>query len=141
MKNLVAKKNVLIFSIICVFLFLVSGFQKNIGLCGKVYNQCWDILDLLWPVFSLSLPLVIFSLITYKLPEQVFRSWLNFAFAWIPISLLFIFTTPTTSHSWAISVGQGREGITLIMGGLFALISLILIACKFFALKKGVVGK
>jgi hypothetical protein len=95
-------------------------------------NNFLGVLTLFLVVFPFLIP---FSLITYKLPDQVFRSWLHFAYVWIPISLLLIFTTPSTSHSWAINVGLGREGITWIMGGLFALISLILITYKFFTLK------
>jgi hypothetical protein len=136
MKNFLTKKNVLVFSVMCAVLFFFSGFQKDIGLCGKVYNQCWDVLDLLWPAFFLSLPLLVFSLVTYKLPEQVFRSWIHFAFAWILISLIFIYTTPTVSHSWAINVGPGREGITWLMGGIFVAVSLILVTYKFFQLKR-----
>lgn len=142
MKNFVTKKNVLIGSLLgsLVFflgiLFLLSNFcspQFWVGCRGV--NDFVGVMIMFSVVFPFLLP---FSLLTYKLPEQVFRSWLHFTYAWIPISLLFIFTTPVTSHSWAISVGSGRETITWIMNGLFVVISLVLIIVKSISLRKGV---
>lgn len=128
---MMTKKNVLILSAVLVALFIVFGFQKNIGLCGKEYNSCWTFFDLLWSPFSLGVPLFLLSILTYRMHEEIFFTWLRLAYWWIPLSVLIIFTTPTTDHSWAIG-GPSRDSVTWFLSGLFFVISLILIAWKHF---------
>ena len=137
---MMTKKNILMLSIVLTGLFLVFGFQKNIGLCGKEYNTCWDFFDLLWPPFFLGIPIFLISILTYRMREEIFYAWVKFGYVWIPLSLLIIFTTPTVDHSWAIG-GLTRDTVTFVMSGLFLIISLILIAYKFFKLKKSGTGK
>ena len=136
MRNWMTKKNVLVGSTLFSILFFVSGFQKEIGICGKVSNSCWDFFDLLWPFFSIFLSLFIVSLFTHHMKEQTFRSWVRFVAWWVPLSMLLIFITPTTTHSWAVG-GPTRESITWLMDGLSLAISLILIIKKSVQLRGG----
>lgn len=134
MNKLLTKKNVFVVSIIFIGLFLVSGFQKNIGLCGKEYNTCWDFFDWLWQPLSFAIPIFFVSILTYRMREEIFHSWLRFAYWWIPISVLIIFTTPTTDHSWAIG-GPTRETMSFVMSGLFLAVSLLIVGIKSLTLR------
>lgn len=48
-KNMLTKRKVLLVGILGSLFFLISGFQKEIGVCGAVHNNCWDIIDLICP--------------------------------------------------------------------------------------------
>ena len=71
------------------------------------------------------IPLFFFSLITYKMRDEVFRAWLRFAYAWIPLSLLLIFLAPEYTYDWMYPVVKGT--VAFFSSLLFACISLIII--------------
>ena len=83
------------------------------------------------------LPLLLFCIITYFLREEIFLAWRNFAFVWIPLSIIITAITPDASGSFQVI---DKEFVAIIFSGLFVLISLILVAYKFFSLKKTRLG-
>ena len=62
--------------------------------------------------------------------ETIFQSWLRLAKWFVPLSLLLIFITPVTSNSWMPIFFVSREDIAWATGGVFSIISLILIICR-----------
>jgi hypothetical protein len=129
------KKISLILGVIFSVLFFLSAYQKNMGLCGSNYNQCWKVADILWPVFLFGLPVFLLTLVSYRMNDQVLQSWWHFAYWWIPISVLFIVTTPSVNHSWAVSFGPKPETVMLIASALFFAISLVIIVYKSYSLR------
>src|SRR3989338_7499703 len=133
MRKLVTKKNVLFLAIFGSVIFYLTAFQPKI-ICGGVYGDCWDIIDLIWPLLLSALPLLFLSLITYKMRDEIFHTWITFAKWWVPLSVIAILVTPVESGGW-ISVPLQATMALFCAAALFV-ISLILITYKHFTLKK-----
>jgi len=89
-------------------------------------------MNVIKPVFGFLLLMLPVSFLTIFLQRQRLKGVEKFALWWIPLSILLVATTPTTSGAWMPLYFVSREIITWIMGGLFTLISLIIIARSFF---------
>lgn len=76
-------------------------------------------------IFLLS---IFFSLITYKMRDQVFHTWRNFALFWIPLSIFFIAITPEASGILQVI---DKELIAIVFSGLFVILSIIVISVSF----------
>ncbi|MDE1919792.1 MAG: hypothetical protein KGH56_03855, partial [Patescibacteria group bacterium] len=85
METMCTKKGVLIWSVALslfpVFLFVTKRYDyKDLFLASFVF-----------------LLVCLFSLITYFLPEAVFRAWARFTTWWIPLQILAVVLTPESS--------------------------------------------
>ena len=128
------RKNVLLIAFIATLVWLLSAFQKEIGFCGPIYNDCWDIIDLVWPPLTIFLPLFLLSLFAFFMREEIFATWVNFAKWWVPLSVFAILITPEKAGGF-VSIPY-QSALALIVTGVFFFISLILITWKWFALRK-----
>jgi hypothetical protein len=134
------KKNVLFASLIYVLIFIAFVFWDGWSGVGDCYDMLWC-RDYFYPVLSYLLPvhvIFLFSLITYKMHDEVFFAWRNFSYWWIPLSIFLVLITPEGN---SVIMSWGKEIPAVGMSVLYVLISSILIAYKFFALKKDTVGK
>jgi len=101
-----------------VFLTLLaigSDFcEKNI-FCGNILNFINDLVrdKLIYSLIFLSLPIFLFSLLTYRLHDSVFHAWFNFARWWVPVII------GVTLWVESLGSGSGMEGA--IAGGLMML--------------------
>lgn len=102
--------------------FIVSG-----GSAGKCPFILTNIGINLLPI----IPLFFFSLITYKMQDEIYRKWLRFAQWWVPLSMLAIFLAPEYSGDWMFPVVKGT--VAFFSSLLFVIISFLLIAWKYFA--------
>lgn len=87
-------------------------------------------------VYYLVPSILIFSLLTYKMHERVFRTWLRFAYWWVPLSIILTLITPDGSGGWGIPSVIDRGFVAFIFAALFTIISLIIIVWKFVATRK-----
>ena len=128
------KKTVLAISLVgTVVGFLITGLTMLKFWCGPNGYACWDRLEFVGNLLLIFLPAFVFSIITYFLREEVFRAWLRFAYWWIPVSLVFIYLAGGWSGGgFGIPAVLDQEFVSLILSGLFVLISLLLIAYKYF---------
>lgn len=102
--------------------------------CGPSNYECWDRLEFAGNLILIFLPILIISLITYLLREEVFRAWLKFAYWWIPVSLAFIYLAGGSSGGgFGMPNVFDQEFVSIIFSGLFFIISLILIIWKHFS--------
>lgn len=98
----------------------------------------------IWPIFFVVIkPLYLFSLIftitafvLAFVSIKIFNSWLRFAMWWLPLSVILIAITPSTSNSWMPLYFIGKDTVALVMSALFTLISLVIIVWKQFGLRK-----
>lgn len=105
-------------------------FGGNLGCLDKVTPMFGQIITLF------SIPLLLFSLITYFLHEEVFRAWLRFAYWWVPLSIVLIFLAAGSSGGgYGMPNIFDQEFVAITLSGLFALISLILIIVKSLLLR------
>ncbi len=133
MKNFGTKENVLAAAVLGTVTFYMCAFQIT-TLCGNTYRDCWDILDLIWPPFSFAPPLLILSLVTYKMSDKIFHAWVSFAKWWVPLSIVAILVTPVESGGWISLPFQAMMAAFCAATLLF--VSLGIICWKHFSLKK-----
>jgi hypothetical protein len=133
---MISKKKLLIIGIfigICWFLififnlnlFSVGGSCHNsyVGFCGSASTFIENIS--IW--IDLLLPLFLLSLITYKMSDEVYRAWFRFVRWWVPATIVLVLLSPSYGHG-LIPVDKGR--VSLLLSGLFLLISLVIIIIK-----------
>lgn len=129
---MLTKKNVLLISgVVSVFLVSIDRIGTY-QLCGGYPGSCVDTLfnsSMLLFVFPFVL---LFSLITYFLPESVFRAWVNFTKWWVPLQILLVALTPESSGGYFVVI-LDKQFVAIILSGLFAIISLLLILWKWFS--------
>lgn len=106
-----------------VMFLLVMTTIHQIGvwqLCGATtYGFCTDVAYTFTMTLLPSIPLFLFSLLTYPLSEALFHKWWQFIRVSIPIMVLLIALSPRQSHDWMFPVEQG--GVALFLCGLFSI--------------------
>ena len=126
-----------------VVLISVTGTILGLLLSpSNLYKYCfqgghclwlWNIAEATNPFFFLFPGLLLFSLITYFLREEVFRAWLRFAYVWIPLSLVVIYLSAGwTGGGFGIPNVLDQETVAIIFSGLFVIISLFIILISWF---------
>jgi hypothetical protein len=82
------KKLSLVTSIFASLLFLLTRYSVQLGLCEESNRDCRVFFDHLENIFYFFPILLLFSLITYSLPERAFKAWLKFTIVWVPVVLV-----------------------------------------------------
>lgn len=120
MENWVTKKNILrVASVVVVFLALVLIFLPSPYRCGVYENIC-DSFGNTFLVLIVFLPLFLFSLITYRMREEVFLAWWMFTRLWVPLSMLLVLLMPSDNGPF-IPIDKGH--VSILMSGFFFLLS------------------
>src|SRR3989338_8669361 len=135
MQSMCTKKTVLVISgVVSVVLVLIDRIGTY-QLCGGYPGLCVDTLvysSMLLFVFPVAL---LFSLITYKMRDEVSRAWIKFTTWWVPLQILLVALTPESSGGYFVVI-LDTQFAAIILSGLFTIISLLLIVVKFFSLRK-----
>lgn len=113
--------------IICFFLLALGGI-------GLDYFNLVDY-TLGDPISNLSLSLIVVCIVLLPFCEQVFRTWLHFAYWAIPVSILATMTQSDAGGGYFPSLIT-KEILSWWIGGIFVASSLALITWKWFALRK-----
>ena len=127
MQNILTKRNVLIGSGILAGIFSISLISIFYGLCGEFSRDCKNIFGVFGQFLFPFPPLFLFSLITYKMREEVYQAWFRFARWWIPLSVILILITPSESGTWAVPSLLDKGMTAFLFSALFALISPLII--------------
>lgn len=124
-----------ILSVILIILNNIGTFK----LCGGVYHAS-SCIDVLFSVIASSVivfPIFVFSLITYKMREDVFRAWLHFAYWWVPLTIFISLLSLNSSYGGGglgpVMQDWYMSSLRLALHILFIIISLIIIAWKYFS--------
>lgn len=129
------KKNILIISGLIGGGLLLLEPVKTSTICGIGSTACID------AVFSMSTLLFVFpfvflfSLITYKMRDEVSRAWITFTKWWVPAQILLVAFTPESSGGYFV-VLLDKQFAAIILSGLFLTISLFLIIYKYFSTRR-----
>lgn len=132
MKNWVTKKNILMVGFGGSLSFLVCIFSTNLGLCDQYNGSCVRMLDSASEAFQIFIIVFLFSLVTYKLHNEIFESWVKFAKWWVLGTLILVLIAPAHDPSL---LPITKEIVSLFSTGAFTIISLILVATKFFTVR------
>lgn len=132
------KKNILISSGIvtgCIVLLNMVGIFK---ICADNYDCAAAIAQIVLVLYSLPV-IFLLSLLTYKMRDEIFAAWFSFAKWWVPLSMIATLVAPEAIEgSFSIPL---KGPLALFCAAALLIIPLILIAYKFFTLKKGGAGK
>ena len=129
------KKTTLFVSFFLSVVLVIWDYFGNYQLCGgKEWGGCVDILAGIETIFLLSIPVFVFSSITYWMKGEVYRAWFRFARWWIPLSIILIFLSPEYSSDWILPIVKGT--VAFAMSALFVIIYTILIIWKYWRLNK-----
>lgn len=143
MKNLLTKKNVFLLGLGSLTALIIFGSIMSMDMCYQntnchvffVSSITRTFIFILFPFISLFL----LSLLTYKMREEIFATWISFAKWWVPLSMVAILLTPTDDGgSFSIPL---KGPLALFCAVALLVVSLIIIAYKFFALKKSGAGE
>jgi cell division protein FtsW (lipid II flippase) len=129
------KKIVLWASLILMFLYIVMFFLvQKYGCDESKLFFCQD--SFIWIVHVVTIfPVIfLFSLITYKMRNEIFRAWTKFTYVWLPLTLILVFIAPEYQNSW-LPIYE-KSFVSFVLSSLYVLISTILIVAKHFSLKK-----
>jgi len=120
------KKNVLWIGVIGVGLFFIAMFPVNLGICEKSAYDCRKISDSMQMILSIFSLVFIFSLITYKMRQEVFQSWWRFARWFAPVIILVTFLINSQRQSGGMGIsGAIRSSFNLFIIGIFYAIFII----------------
>ena len=131
-KTMMTKKNVLFAGICGFFLFLIVIFSSKIGLCDPYNGACTDEYDSLSEIFQIFIPVLLFSLITYKLRDEVFDTWVKFVMWWVLGTFILVLIVPAQDSSL---LPITKEIVSLFSTVVFTLVSLIVIIATSISLK------
>lgn len=116
-----------------ILALLIIGFRYFGIWCTEAGNLCYrtwldrTFLEITNPLDSFARYFLVITLVLILIPREIFKSWLKFA-AWvIPLSILYIWTTPV----WDTSLLPfSRDDAARLAGGVFSAASLLLILWK-----------
>jgi len=132
---MINKKILFIVSGVSTVILLVLNWVGTFRLCGgQEYGQCMDLIYAAIINFLPIIPLFLFSIITYKMHDEVYQAWLRFSFVWIPLSMVLIFLSPEYSADWMYPVVKGT--VAFFSSLLFIVVSLAVITWKSVATRR-----
>lgn len=100
----------------------VNAFETN--LCDSVNNCIFRYTSYTDSLMFLSLSLLITSPFLFFVQDNVFLKWLTFALAWFVITSILIALAPVSTGGW-MSFGPTKESVSIWMGTLFIIVSLV----------------
>ncbi len=106
-------------------LFLVVAYVMN---SFKLYEEINS------PLFIFSLAILVVSAPLFFITDKIFLKWLRFAVIWILLSIFLIAITPER-HAFFV-MDPDRELVSIWMGSLFVILSLIQIIWQSIKVKK-----
>lgn len=121
------RTSLLILAIIGVAAGYLIFYPYQYGLCTTSGGYCiFSALKktLAEPLFLLSVSLSVVSIFLFFVQDSVFKKWLRFAIAWLVLTAIFVALAPTYTGGW-MSFGPTKESVSIWMGSLLVIISLV----------------
>ncbi len=115
-------------------MLLVVNFIGTYKVCSNIF-ECTELLVASMLILFPIIPLFLFSLITYKMSEEVFQDWWRFARIFVPLAMFLILITPAYTHNWMFPVVKGTVAVALSV--LFVAISSLRIILAHRRIKQG----
>ena len=110
------KKNILWISVVGSLLFLSLIFLLESHTCSREWMWCreyiWNSSNLILRLLLVTPPLLLFSLLTYRMRDEVFNAWISFAKWFVPVIILITLIIQSGS-------GGGSGGFSGAVSGWF----------------------
>ncbi|MEK7144312.1 MAG: hypothetical protein AAB794_00400 [Patescibacteria group bacterium] len=85
--------------------------------------------------FFFAISVLVISILTYKIRDEVFRAWVNFAKWWVPLQIFLVLIFPVGGGGYLVNIFD-KQLVAIILSALFTIISLLLILYKWFSSRK-----
>jgi hypothetical protein len=132
-----SKKILLCVSVIFSVLFIISLYSIEIKICQPYdYSICSEYSNIFGEEILIFIPILILSLITYKMRDEIFGLWSKFTYIWLPLTLILVSIAPEYMNSWLPIYEKGF--VSFIMSAIYLLASCVIIVVKYISLKKRV---
>lgn len=124
---------IVLFTILVGYFGMLCGVDSKCVLYPYLNHYSFTLFKPMWVygLFCLPVPLTLFFV-----RGKVLRSWLPFAYWFVPLSAILIALSPTWSSSWFPLYSFVKEETAQFMAVLFTIISLGIIGWKQFGTKK-----
>ena len=133
---MLSRKSLLLFAGTGTAILLIANWIGTFNLCGaRQYGQCMDVAYGVILALSPIVLLFFFSLITYKMRDEIYVAWFKFARWWTPLSMLAILIAPEYSSDWIYRIEKGT--VALLTMSIFIIVSVLIVAAKFISSRKG----
>lgn len=117
-----------------ILVFASVAFSRLTVDCARHYSTCTggkfliNLSDWLTdPLYFYSLGFSLGAFILLFVERTIFDKWLRFAVWWIPLSVILIALTPSTSGQWLPLYFIGKSLFSLVMGGIFSVVTLLIV--------------
>ena len=133
---MMTKKNVLIVSV--AYVAYVGSLLLISGICHATWCRVSesDVFGLIMFSFAPLLPVFILSLITYRLKDEVFQAWWNFARWWVIVIIAVTFLLENASGGGTLGMNQDFTAfILIILYSIFMVTSLVKIVREYVRVK------
>lgn len=124
------KKSVLLLGTISGALLIFFAYIQSGDVCySRVWcNKLWESINLFGEILFVFIPVLLFSLITYKMRDEVFQAWWRFARWFVPVIIVvtFLFNTSHQQSGFGgVAQGAFEFFILAILYTIFIVISTI----------------
>jgi len=133
------KKSVLWIGIIGMVLFFVAMFPVDAGICVKSNYDCRTISDLIQNILGVFPFVLFFSIITYKMREEVFQAWWQFARWFVPVIIVatWLINSQGGGNGSGIAGAIGKGFDNLVLGIFYAIFVITSVVKIVLAYRKG----
>lgn len=120
-----------------ILVFIIGGiglivgeilfYPYKYGLCISQKEQClFGSLELVFaqPLFFISMALLIVSISLFFITDKIFLKWLRFALVWLGLTVVLVALAPVYTGGY-VGFGPTKESVSIWMGSLFVIISLV----------------
>lgn len=132
---MISKKQTFLVASIGIAVFFVSALPREVGICPQSdYSACLHWFELVAQTLTPILPLFVMSVIVFFCASEVYNSWFRFTRVWVPLSIVAVLLAPEYSQDWFYRIEKGN--VAFVMSAAFVLISILIIAIKYFMLRR-----
>ncbi len=140
MKNLLTKKNILLTGLVGALFLIIAMFPVDLGICEKNSYDCRTNFDFLQDIVSVFPIMFFFSLITYKMRDEVFDHWMKFAVWAVPTMMLLTYLILGGASQGGLGIESAYGGsfdafLFMLLYGIFIGVSIYRIVSKYRELK------
>lgn len=119
---------------VIIFLLILAYVQSgDICYSRDWCRALWSPMNRLGETLLVSIPMFLFSLITYKMKDEVFQAWWSFARWYVPALIVatFLLNNADTGSGYLNAGASLIFLILFILYAIFVLVSLIKIVCAY----------
>ena len=116
-------KKIVLWVSLAYVVYFIGAFLISEVICKETWCRIHDddFLGLMLIVFSPLILVFLFSIITYKMQEDVFRAWWNFARWFVPVIMFVTFLIGFADTGGGVAGAAGDSFSYFILGVLYAI--------------------